>query len=202
MPWRNVTNMANVASSSRYTIDTVTAGTSGLSPSRTDTRPFRAKTNVARKVPSVRWVSRDRTNTRTMRGEYCPPASWIATSVVANTTPRKVSIAVATVAESAAAASALTLNNHDGVSRSSTARSMATVSLGQHERTGDEQAGYEPHRGRDALVEVQSPKRLVDRPSRPNVSFGRMPETLCVTDAASVRANLLLGRGQDPPTSS
>ena len=70
MPCRNVTNMASVASSSRYTIETVTAGTSGLLPSRTSTSPFNANTNVARNVPSVRWVRRERTNTRTMRGEY------------------------------------------------------------------------------------------------------------------------------------
>src|SRR5207344_2244387 len=53
-------------------------------------------TNVATKIPNETFVSRDRTNTRTARGEYWLAASWIATSVVENTMPRNANIPVAT----------------------------------------------------------------------------------------------------------
>src|SRR6478752_389091 len=53
-------------------------------------------TNVAMKIPSEIFVSLERTNTLTARGEYWLAASWIATSVVATTTPRNASMPVAT----------------------------------------------------------------------------------------------------------
>ena len=51
-----------------------------------------AKANVARKTPKAVLVIADRTNVRMTRGDSCELASWSPTSVIAKTTPTKVSI--------------------------------------------------------------------------------------------------------------
>src|ERR1700716_1198107 len=56
------------------------------------------KTKVARNNPSVTRVSRERMKTRTVRGEYWLAASWMATSVVANTTATNARVAAAIAA--------------------------------------------------------------------------------------------------------
>jgi hypothetical protein len=63
------------------------------------------KTKVATKIPRQILVRRERTKTRTARGEYWLAASWIATNVVANTIPRNASIPVATTEVSVSAVS-------------------------------------------------------------------------------------------------
>ena len=87
-------------------------GTRATLPSRVSTSVFSAKTNVARKIPSVTWVSVERTKTRTTRGEYWPPASWMATSVVEKTTPVNVSIPAAMVEESVSAEPGVEAGSH------------------------------------------------------------------------------------------
>ena len=52
------------------------------------------KTKVARNNPSVTRVTPERMKTRTVLGEYWLAASWMATSVVANTTATNARVAV------------------------------------------------------------------------------------------------------------
>ena len=75
-------------------------------------------TKVAMNVPSATLVDVARTNVRVTRGENCWLASWSATSVIENTTPRNVRIAVAIVARMSLAAPGLP--THQGVSDAST----------------------------------------------------------------------------------
>src|ERR1700722_16746534 len=53
------------------------------------------KTKVERNKPSVTRVIRERMKIRTVLGEYWLAASWMATSVVANTTATKAKVAAA-----------------------------------------------------------------------------------------------------------
>ena len=62
-------------------------------------------TNVAMNVDRASFVTGLRTNVRRTRGEYCELAIWSATRVMENTTPVKVSRAVAMVASSVRASS-------------------------------------------------------------------------------------------------
>jgi len=103
----------------------VYSGTPDDTPSRVARSAFSAKTNVARKIPSVTCVSVERTKTRTTRGEYWPPASWIATSVVEKTTPVNVSIPAATVPDSVSAAPGEVRGSHE--ESAAAPRSIQTV---------------------------------------------------------------------------
>lgn len=76
------------------------------------TTTINANTKVARNKPRVTRVTRDRMNTRTVRGEYWLAASWMATRVVAKTTATKANVAAAMVpAKLAAVAGSLTRSN-------------------------------------------------------------------------------------------
>ena len=91
-------------------------------------------------------MSLDRTNTRTMRGEYWLLASWIATIVVANTTPRNVSMAAATVAATAASAVGSPGRTTSTASCTSLARSTARVTRDSTPAPSGEAERDEPQR--------------------------------------------------------
>ena len=79
------------------TVREAAAGSSTLSKAKAVT----AKANVARKTPKAVLVIAERTNVRMTRGDSCALASWRATSVIAKTTPTKVSIEDAITCSSA-----------------------------------------------------------------------------------------------------
>ena len=83
VPLANIRNAAMVAITR---IDTPVVDSTGVKPSsspaadRISTSVASENTNVATKMPSDTLVRRERTNTRTARGEYWLAASWIATT--------------------------------------------------------------------------------------------------------------------------
>ena len=62
-----------------------------------------ANAKLARKTPNAVLVTGERTNVRRTRGDSCALASWRATSVIAKTTPTKVSIEDAITCSNASA---------------------------------------------------------------------------------------------------